>query len=1398
MGFQLGLRQKSLASIPFVRIALIVLVTVAACFARAEHTEAELKAAMKSALAELPTERFRNRLTAILALGNRIAGSEGERKTFDYCRQELSRFGYRFVANREFSVASPRTQFAELVVQSRRFPVSPLWPNLVAPSTCDVRGKLVDMGSNWWNEIAEPGSRPFIAVYTEPPGLDWHEAFHSGAKAVIFAPKRPWHRLEMERLFLNIPAELPRFWAPELAQSDFNGQTGTLHARQDWVKRSSFNLRMRLEGADPRLAREPVLLGAYAGAPSIVPDQNPGAASAANLAVLLDIAGRISNRKPSRPVEIVIFGAHALGLRGERAFVEERLRERGPAYRTCVFFDLSASRAAEVEGASGKHVSLEIADATLGIYAQGDFWDFRSEARDPVRRGAAIWRSHADWMAPEFKTEPSKLIHDGVNDSDGNPWQADQIAPIANSCEPFVLAGYPAYTFATAHDERTWVDTPYDTLDRLDLARIARQMRVAGALLELPLNSPTAEKFDGKTPFLVSPARPRRSSLVGGLCNLDGRLVTYDPFSSMLANEPVAGGIALVKGRKKTFSGVRGDLVEMSSDKASFRFDGIPLVTSYWHSKRPLTEIAGFRIDPQSGRIDLAATRGNAGGQFVRSLSMTTPHRSTPLVLFPARGTFIDHVEDSLTGAALTDLRVVLQSNGAEPGDFETFVPTQTAIESGDVPSAAVVFRKPDDEIIVEARGIGASLRGAFPIPKDAGPVLEKSLALDGGELNNRSIKLADGLLAQHVLDPKLAELATATRRLPFDALGARPKNLRLLPYFHSLQGDLVNGLMIFLLLLGPFAILFERVAFAQARIPQRILTVGAILAIGFVSLKLLHPAFDSIRSPLMVFVAFAMGALSLGVSGVIWGRFDASFRVTRSGRMKKPPIGVGSTLATANLRRRLLRTWLTAATIAMATFVLMAFSSVSSEFVVGASPLEGASSNGTLVRNGWYQPIGPAIADRLGSSGEFSRRVWLYPDERGIGYFRLSGLQGREKARALLGLDESDPLWSRIANQSQVILVNRIAISGAKVLPEDAKNWRDPDGGSPLPADLPLSGQTAGGSAQGYRRFVGLAPENVIVVPADTALALGGHVRALVNAETVQGAALRDLLFELDVPTAVSDGNRAFLATGVFGAKTEGTAFLLLPLILCAAFVFSAISAAVAERTKEIRILAALGAAPNQISAMFFAEAIALGLIGVVFGGFLALIVGKLAPSIPLLSGLTINFSSGGSTLAIGLILAIVCLAALYPARLAARLSAPAREAIGDMKIESEESATSELPFTLSPAESARFLAHLELSLYRSQSLGDPVLVASDIARDDSRITATLDLAPFEVGIRQTIEILVEPASMANLSVLRLKLGRLSGDVQSWKRSHVRIQEWIRSQVLEWRLEMPVSAEPS
>ena len=121
-----------------------------------------------------------------------------------------------------------------------------------------------------------------------------------------------------------------------------------------------------------------------------------------------------------------------------------------------------------------------------------------------------------------------------------------------------------------------------------------------------------------------------------------------------------------------------------------------------------------------------------------------------------------------------------------------------------------------------------------------------------------------------------------------------------------------------------------------------------------------------------------------------------------------------------------------------------------------------------------------------------------------------------------------------------------------------------------------------------------------------------------------------------------------------------SGVPNIIIPLLISVLIVLNTMISSVYERKGEIAVYTSVGLAPSHVSFLFVAEAMALAVISVVIGYLVAQISAAFLSTTPLWAGITVNYSSMAGVAAMVLVIAVVLISVLYPARVAARIAIP------------------------------------------------------------------------------------------------------------------------------------------
>ena len=1458
----------------FSRSVLTTLLTCLACLGWSAPSDDQVKKIYRDLLPQVRLDRIREDYVAISKLGSRLAGSKAESKTFDYAEECFRSLKATNIHREPFTVTIPDPDaVGKLEIGRQRIDLLPLWPNLVRTSTCNLNCPIIYGGNGSLEALRGLDVAGSAVVEEFGVGAGWKNAAKLGASAIIFLEPNTMPRGDAENKFSAVPLSVPRFYLPlqsagPVLQACQAHQAVHISCRQDWVQRTSYNLIADLPGNDPADQTEAIVQIAYADSMSIVPGMAPGAESIGGLAGLLETARIFSSRPHARTLRLVVSGAHFMALRGVREYVQKRMDSNDNPPLLCLTLDLSSG------------------SRSIGSYARGWFYDYRDEEEDNVRQLSRLFRAHADHLAEVMDVSPARVVLvDAVNNGDDRTWKNNIPGKFALDCEPLITSGMNALTFMTVEDSRERVDTPFDTLDRVDVSNVRRQIQTVAAMLHHALNDTSDRSETSDYRLAITPAKPVGMSLTGGFSTLTGNVAIYDANKSFVPDTPVPGAIAGVLAKQKTMMGVRGDMFQAVDAHANYKIVGVAPKTAYSDDSRWITRIVAFHMDPITGNIDYAPSWGTYGDDTYHiEFPLKTSERSSPLVVFHCVAVDLYDLVDPQDLQALQWVWIGDAATGAHPQDYGFLGPGFDTKFSPEIEDTQVLFVRPDSRYFVLAQGGPGASRliltnsklgneagiGYVPSPGRFADVplhtAEDIVAINATRLARfKKYRIVSkgitDLQAQAEQEIKEAKASQAVRDWPEAERHARAAwglALRSHPILQSTANDVVNGVIFYLFLLIPFSYFMERLLVGNQLLSKQLTFAVAFFIGAFILLRLIHPAFEIVSNPAMIFVAFVMGTLSLIVISFILGKFEASLKAVRQAQsgvhevdIKRSSVAMAAfNLGVSNMRRRKARTILTTLTLVVMTFIVLSFTSIVQELSLNEySSNTPARYSGILLRSPGLDPMQLAMYRQL--TNEFSgrgvvvRRAAYYGADIGTtGVLTLQRADRSAEVRAMAGFEagEVDVLhpqdallpggrWFKPGERDVMILPQRIA-QQLKVDPDEVGKAKvsyagvdytvigiidsgfmralvDLDGDGIMPADFSLSNkyqQESASTTKAFRSYLRLDPSACFILPTETALSLGADIRnmAVSFAKPEQTRHALDTLMprlRINLYGSVPNGNGGLEVRqfSIFeSSKGVGLGLVLVQLVIASVFVLNTMVASVYERTKEIAIFSSIGLAPNHIAMLFFAESLVYGVLGAVIGYFVAQTSAKIIVSTGALPGLTLNFSSTSAVMSAVIVMAVVLASTIYPARKASEIAAPAmNEEVFETDPEGDVW-NLPLPFSIGTAEAGpliRFLGEW-LKAYEEYTIGDFVTAntTTEVIRDENelnpqfRVSTVAWLAPYDLGISQTLVLTASPAHVPGVYVLDLQLARLAGDPENWPVVNKRFLANLRKQFLTWR----------
>lgn len=185
-------------------------------------------------------------------------------------------------------------------------------------------------------------------------------------------------------------------------------------------------------------------------------------------------------------------------------------------------------------------------------------------------------------------------------------------------------------------------------------------------------------------------------------------------------------------------------------------------------------------------------------------------------------------------------------------------------------------------------------------------------------------------------------------------------------PVIHKSITDAVWGILWYMALLVPFMFFFEKLVFGFTDIRRQLLAEAGIFLTVFILLRILHPAFQIVRSSIMILLGFVIIFIAGSATILLSAKFKENIDALRTAKgevqnAEGNKMGMMTTafmLGLNNMHKRKVRTGLTCASLVLMTFVMISFSSVQSNIVNRNRAIGKAEYQGILVREPRFSPV--------------------------------------------------------------------------------------------------------------------------------------------------------------------------------------------------------------------------------------------------------------------------------------------------------------------------------------------------------------------------------------------------------------------------------------------------------
>jgi len=666
-----------------------------------------------------------------------------------------------------------------------------------------------------------------------------------------------------------------------------------------------------------------------------------------------------------------------------------------------------------------------------------------------------------------------------------------------------------------------------------------------------------------------------------------------------------------------------------------------------------------------------------------------------------------------------------------------------------------------------------------------------------------------------------------------------------------SSMDDLVTAVLVLLALCIPFAFALERILIGSSLIYKQVAWFVGFFIATFILLYLSHPAFAIAQTPIIIFLGFAVVSLSSLVIFIIMQKFEVELKamqgmtatVHASDISRFNTIMAAMSMGISTMRRRPLRTALTAITICLLTFTILCFASFDTQRGIirfFSSPSPGYT--GVLLHSpnwGTYNPeFVEILKGRWDKQATITVRNWLCPEfqgdpdfvaahEDGSNPVTIKGMLGipaeelkyRTDFMNLLGITDPEMINTHVfmteavAELLKVKPGDNVIVKGQRLIVGPLVNasafgaMRDMDSSSIIPVDYAQMQGTQAATEQSAEdmlteqgTWANLPTDSVVITSARNSLKAGGKptVVTFYTEDALQASLIaEDIARMLD--------KRPVLATRVDGVyrhiqgtvvAASGVGDLLFPILLGGLVIFGTMLGSVADREKEIYTFSALGLAPPHVASLFFAEALVYSVIGGMGGYLIAqgtMKILSVLASYGLLQVPEMNYSSTNAIVTILIVMATVLISAIFPAVKASRSANP-----GLLRSWRPPSPNGDVydivfPFTVSEYDLTGVVSFLREHFNNFSDTGLGAFMAKNaklLKYEDGSLglSAHLALAPFDLGVTQQFELRSAPSEIKGIDEVKIRLIRKSGQPKDWVRLNKALFNDLRTQFLLWR----------
>ncbi|MFT5700304.1 MAG: ABC-type lipoprotein release transport system permease subunit [Desulforhopalus sp.] len=280
--------------------------------------------------AEIDETRLRKSIETFSSFESRTTGSNGYRKSVKFIKDELEAID---LVPKSFFYDLPVRRFlgAQIKLNGKDYPLTPLIYNAITPEATDgtITAPVYYVGKGNLTDLDGKDLKNSIVLLDFDSGRNWQRLASLGVKAAIFlqgsTSQAKMFFSEKEEL---TPLQFPCFFMEKKeAESIFGtlayqtkpvAESVELASRCVWENTLAENIYTVIEGSDPDLKQQLLIIESFFDNKEYVAGNSPGADAASSIATFLELANNLKKNSPGRSVLLLATSGHAQTLAGMR------------------------------------------------------------------------------------------------------------------------------------------------------------------------------------------------------------------------------------------------------------------------------------------------------------------------------------------------------------------------------------------------------------------------------------------------------------------------------------------------------------------------------------------------------------------------------------------------------------------------------------------------------------------------------------------------------------------------------------------------------------------------------------------------------------------------------------------------------------------------------------------------------------------------------------------------------------------------------------------------------------------------------------------------------------------------------------------------------------------------